>query len=153
MPVIMTLDDSLAEVLAQAVNGLDMSSPVRQPKTLYLWCSTKLLHSIGRMHCVSGRSAILDRSSLKDLFWFIRDHDPFEQLLVAYEDDIAAGEHYTKLKTRDENLQKLLAQQRPVQKNHWTEKLRRTREIQRAKEQQDMELDPPGDRNERRRLG
>ena len=68
MPVIMTLDDSLAEVLAQAVNGLDMSSPVRQQTTLYLWCSTKLLHSIGRMHCVSGRSAILDRSSLKDLF-------------------------------------------------------------------------------------
>lgn len=103
IPIIMTIDDSLTAILALAVRGLDSSSANKESAKLYLWCPTEVLENIGIPIPVSSESVLLDQDGLKKLFKFMKEGDRNEQLLLAYEGDIAEAHHYKKLMTRDEN--------------------------------------------------
>ena len=103
VPIIMTTDDTLTAILAQAARGLHISPPNVESAKPYLWCSTRLLEFMGILVPVSGDSVLLDQNGLKNLFTYLKEGDLTDQLLIACEDEIVEAEYLKILVIREES--------------------------------------------------
>ena len=103
VPIIMTTDDTLPAILAQAARGLDMSPPNAASAKPYLWCSTKLLEFMGTPVPVSGDSILLDQKGLKNLFTILKEGDLTDRLLIACEGEVVEADYLKIVVTREES--------------------------------------------------
>ena len=104
IPIVMTMDDTLATIFAHAARGLEMSDEKTERAKLYLLCAKRILETLGIPAPVSGEFALLDRDGLKKVLKFIKRNDGgVDELVIAFGDRLEAAEMFKKLMTRVED--------------------------------------------------
>ena len=101
IPIVMTMDDTLATILAHAARGLEMSYENTERAKLYLLCPKGILESLDISAFMSDDLALLDRDGLNKLLKFMKGSDSsHDELVIACEDDLEAPEMFKKLLSR-----------------------------------------------------
>ena len=103
IPIVMTMDDTLATILEHASRALGTTFENTERARLYLLCPKSVLEYLGIPAPVSGELALLDRDGLTKLLKFLQRGNGSDELVIACEDDLDAAEKVKKLMMRVED--------------------------------------------------
>lgn len=86
VPIILTLDDSLATLIAYAHRAFQIPLVNAETTKMYVLWSTKIFHAVG-VHRVPENLALLDQDRLNMILTFMKASPQVEQFFVQFEKD------------------------------------------------------------------
>lgn len=88
VPIILTLDDSLATLVAYAHREFQIPLVKAEKTKMYVLWSAKIFHAVG-VHAVPENLVLLDQDRLNMILTFMKASPQVEQLFVQFEKDVS----------------------------------------------------------------